>query len=412
MKTKKNRLSANRQKTASNRPPVMLDADFEGGGLENIRKAGDRHFVCSLRKGTSPAPLWYYFRLRGVKNRRVLIEIDNAHDIKNDKSYLDDPEFWPIARPVFSYDKKHYGRIRNPHYDPASGVFSFAHRFKEDTAYVSFSFPYVCSDLEKYLARIRSSPHVRIRRIARSGEKRNIYWIAVTDAAIRTVKKGVWILARQHAGETPGSFAVEGLVNYLLSDASAARRLRKEFEFNLAPMVDADNVARGHYGKDSQPVDYNRDWKSVSRRPVVRAIKTAIDRWAKTRRISVFMDFHAPGLRHGNDMGEMPARLARGDLHQYNRFSALLAAQAPKCSPYQRRHFQEHETLAQPGHAISWFYRRYGAFSTVLEISYHRTVRGKNRYATPASLRAYGAAIAKTVYYFSNPEKKFKEPNI
>ena len=54
-----------------------------------------------------------------------------------------------------------------------------------------------------------------------------------------------------HPGETPSSYALEGIVNFLLRKNDArALLLRKYFVFLFVPMLNPDGVYAGHYRKD------------------------------------------------------------------------------------------------------------------------------------------------------------------
>ena len=62
-----------------------------------------------------------------------------------------------------------------------------------------------------------------------------------------------------HPGETPSSFALEGILEFLLSKNDfRAFLLRKFFVFMIVPMLNPDGVYAGHYRKDIFNNNLNR----------------------------------------------------------------------------------------------------------------------------------------------------------
>ena len=104
-------------------------------------------------------------------------------------------------------------------------------------------------------------------------------------------ERGLYLLARQHAGETPGSWVLDGLLRRL------AER-KAPFPVWCIPFADPDGIANGDYGKDSFPQDMNRSWGPFEfMRHETKVIGTDLREWR--RRIlpgeSLVLDFHAPG---------------------------------------------------------------------------------------------------------------------
>ncbi|EER15480.1 conserved hypothetical protein, partial [Perkinsus marinus ATCC 50983] len=75
---------------------------------------------------------------------------------------------------------------------------------------------------------------------------------------VRRSRPAVVIIARQHPGETVGSWICLGLLHWLLSDT--ARQLRAKYCFHIVPMVNVDGVVHGNSRTTLAGVDPNRTW--------------------------------------------------------------------------------------------------------------------------------------------------------
>jgi len=104
---------------------------------------------------------------------------------------------------------------------------------------------------------------------------------------------GAYVVARQHSGETPGSWVLDGLLR-AVSEAAETERLSR-IEWWAVPFVDLDGVIAGDYGKDAMPRDFNRSWALMPMRPEVQAIQRDMRRFAGSCARRMVLDLHAPG---------------------------------------------------------------------------------------------------------------------
>jgi hypothetical protein len=100
---------------------------------------------------------------------------------------------------------------------------------------------------------------------------------------------GLFFVARQHSGETPGSWVLDGLLRQIAS-------LGDQGPFVWAiPLSNIDGVEQGDYGKDNFPYDVNRAWGDPSWRHETLVCKRDLSYWLEQCRPFVGIDFHAPG---------------------------------------------------------------------------------------------------------------------
>ncbi|CAD8130854.1 unnamed protein product [Paramecium sonneborni] len=67
-------------------------------------------------------------------------------------------------------------------------------------------------------------------------------------------------MARQHPGETPSSFAIEGAIEFLIKNCIEAEMLRNYFTIYIIPMINPDGVVFGNYRCNLNDTDLNRIW--------------------------------------------------------------------------------------------------------------------------------------------------------
>ena len=53
------------------------------------------------------------------------------------------------------------------------------------------------------------------------------------------------MIVRVHPGETPSSWMMRGVIQYLTGDTDTARALRDRFVFKIVPMLNPDGVIIG-----------------------------------------------------------------------------------------------------------------------------------------------------------------------
>jgi hypothetical protein len=102
-------------------------------------------------------------------------------------------------------------------------------------------------------------------------------------------RPGLYLMARQHSGETPGSWVLDGFLRAMAALGSDAPLIW------AAPLANVDGVEGGDYGKDSFPYDLNRAWGKPPMRHEISVLQRDIWRWRARCRPVLGIDFHAPG---------------------------------------------------------------------------------------------------------------------
>jgi predicted deacylase len=125
--------------------------------------------------------------------------------------------------------------------------------------------------------------------IGLSQHARRVVRLCNTPGTPGGTQPGIYVVARQHSGETPGSWVLDGFLRHL-------SQLRKAgFVIWVVPFANIDGIIEGHYGKDAFPYDLNRAWGSPPMRHETHVIRHDVKRWKACCRPILALDLHAPG---------------------------------------------------------------------------------------------------------------------
>lgn len=221
---------------------ALLSRDFESGSIGEVVHISDYQWELSLADDNDNGALpddwrnWWYVKIEKLKtDRNTEITIKNrgwSHD------YL----------PVYSYNQIDWFHFQEKEVTTVGGHLQIDSEFTEETVWLARHFPYTLSDLENYLKTIEANPHIEITTPGFSREKRPLYLIRVSDFSTPvTEKRRIMIHSRTHPAETPSSFLIEGLINFLLSGTAEAQELLADHEFHIFPMQNVDGVTAGNY---------------------------------------------------------------------------------------------------------------------------------------------------------------------
>ena len=107
-------------------------------------------------------------------------------------------------------------------------------------------------------------------------------------------KKTVIMIARQHPGETVGSYVIKGCIDFLLGDSEEAQKLREIYNFYIFPMMNPDGVLVGNSRTSFAGCDLNRRWSKPNEiiHPEIFFTKSLILKASLKQNIYFIIDFH------------------------------------------------------------------------------------------------------------------------
>ncbi|XP_058827587.1 uncharacterized protein LOC131687507 isoform X2 [Topomyia yanbarensis] len=319
---------------------LIFESRFESGNLGRAIKITPTYYELYLRPDmyTNRHTQWFYFRVKNTK-AKVVYRFSIINLTKPDSLYKEgmrplmysslDAEYnhvgWQRCGENIAYfrnDSDGFNNHTSYHHRPveddeddyignSSFTLSFNIEFKYDgdTVYFAHSYPYTYSDLQDYLMSIQRNPvkskFCKLRLLCRSLAGNNVYYLTVTAPSTheddnQKKKKAVIITARVHPGESPSSWMMKGLMDFITGDSYVAKKLRHKFIFKLVPMLNPDGVIVGNTRSSLTGRDLNRQYRTVIREtyPSIWNTKAMIRRLMEDCGVAMYCDMHAHSRKH------------------------------------------------------------------------------------------------------------------
>jgi murein tripeptide amidase MpaA len=292
---------------------------FDSGAIELVSASPDGEVAVALRADShAEFRQWFHFRLQGARGLALRLRFVNAGAC----TYV---EGWRGYRVVASYDRRRWFRVDTA-FDGSEMVVT--HTPERDSVYYAYFEPYSSERHLDLLGRVDAMPRARVSRLGRSVEGRDMDLVTVGEAAPDRVP--VWVIARQHPGETMAEWYVEGLLDRLLdADDPVSRVLLGRAVFHVVPNMNPDGSARGNLRTNAAGANLNREWlePSAERSPEVLCVRDAMHATG----VAAFLDVHGDeGLPYVFvDGGERLATYTAADAALDRRFKDALVAASP-----------------------------------------------------------------------------------
>jgi murein tripeptide amidase MpaA len=236
-------------------PPLHISTAFDSGSIEVLSLADPTNIQLNIRcDNASEFAQWFHFCLHGAKDVAVSLHFLNAGQC----AY---PKGWEGYRVVASHDRKHWFRI-----DTTFSGQVMSARVTPQTQVIYFAYfePYSHERHLDLIGSAAASDAVEVQRLGQTLEGRDMTLLRITDAANATPeaqKKKVWLIARQHPGETMAEWFVQGFVERLLDgNDPVARVLLAHCVFYVVPNMNPDGAVRGNLRTNASGANLNREW--------------------------------------------------------------------------------------------------------------------------------------------------------
>lgn len=343
---------------------TTISCQFDSGAIEVLASddpADIRLRIC--QDNAAEFAQWFHFRLQGAAGVPVTLRFVNAGQC----AY---PKGWEGYRVAASHDRRQWERIDTA-YDGAVMTAWFTPR--SNSVQLAYFEPYSWERHLDLLASVSASPHVVLERLGASLDGRDIDLLRITDVASPVPEEGrrqVWLIARQHPGETMAEWFVEGFLERLLDAADpVARWLLQRCVFHVVPNMNPDGSVRGNLRTNAAGANLNREWlePGMERSPEVLLVRNRMERSG----VDLFLDAHGDEVLPyvfvvGSDGIEgFTPRLAQ----LQDAFKSSWSASSPD---FQDRvnYGPAHATRANPALATNWVAQRFDCLAFTIEMPF------------------------------------------
>ena len=259
---------------------LKISTQFDGGNIEIVDISDPTNIQLKLPKDNAAEfRQWFYFRVQGVAYQNLGINFINVKE----SAY---PEGWEDYAAMCSYDRLNWFRVPTRY---ENGILSVNHTPLANSVSYAYFEPYSYEQHLNLLGNSQSSGLCQIDDLGSTLQGRDINLLTIGNQAASDLK--IWIIARQHPGETMAEWFVEGLLGRLLDDQDpTSRALLDCATFYIVPNMNPDGSFLGNLRTNAAGANLNREWldPSLDRSPEVYYVREKMQETG----VDLFLDIH------------------------------------------------------------------------------------------------------------------------
>lgn len=239
---------------------MIIINNYEGSSIDIIKIDNITNTAhLGLKDENGKASHYYNFIARNEKEKKGKIIIEN---INNSMYYSKD-----MSQPFIKKQNK-WEKISSSNYKVLEDKIEFYIEPNSEQE-ISLVPRYTIEDLKKF-CEIKNIKY----------EKNTIIKIELGNIN----KPTIFIIGRQHPGETLSSFFIEGIINKILNDTE----ILQNYHFQIYPIVNIAGVKEGRH-RFINSIDYNRCWNNINPPTEINYLKQQL---SNIKEIECFIDVH------------------------------------------------------------------------------------------------------------------------
>lgn len=233
---------------------MIISSLFDAGNIECIDQSDASNIKLRIRADhQSDFYQWFYFRAANVGDIACRYVIENAAGA----AYVGG---WKDYRAVASYDREFWFRV-DTSFDGKQLVIE--HTSEQDQVYFAYFAPYSMERHADLIAFAQGSEKCQVETLGHTLDGQAIDCLRFGDPD--KADKTLWMVARQHPGETMAEWWMEGLINRLVDDSDpVVRAVLQKSVIYLVPNMNPDGSRRGHLRTNAAGINLNREWHQSS----------------------------------------------------------------------------------------------------------------------------------------------------
>lgn len=290
---------------------INVTGDFDHGNINVLDAADPENIRLEIKPdGKADFFQWFYYRVDGAEGRRLTMTIENAAGA----SYLGG---WEGYQAVASYDGETWFRVETA-YDGRR--LTILHTPEKKTIFYAYFAAYPVKRYDAFIDVMKTASLLSHGVIGETLDGQAIDYFRAGAG-----ERQMWVIARQHPGETMGSWWMEGFLPRLADpqDAAAAA-LREQAAIHVIACMNLDGARRGHLRTNAVGTDLNRAWRNASMdaSPEVFLVRQKM----RETGVDFFLDVHGDEVIPNNFLDGAKGIPSWDETHEvrFNRYSSLL----------------------------------------------------------------------------------------
>lgn len=249
---------------------------------ENDNHSSTVEFHLKIRQDTNSEFLqWFYFSVSAPQGTDLVLRILNADEASFKMG-------WQHYQALASCDRQHWLRVSTVY---ENGQLLIRHRSRSEITWFAYFTPYSDERHLNLIARSQGSPLCKVETLALTSQGRPIVALVIKGDNDQSQQRAVWIIARQHPGETMAEWFIDGMLERLLHQRDPiSGSILDKCAMYIVPNMNPDGSVLGNLRTNAAGVNLNREWLSPSPEgsPEVRGVR---DRMHETG-VFFFLDVH------------------------------------------------------------------------------------------------------------------------
>ena len=227
-----------------------ISTNFESGNInhiKNVQRKKDVLVVLEIENEPYPKNTkkkyqnWFYFKSNDVQRKAMTYTIQNINVFGND---------WEGFNVCYSYDNKNWKRIKTS-FSKKNKTLTWKHRSTKKNVYFAYYPPYTTVMKQKMMMKYKNKKGAKAKTLGKS----KVDALILGNGPLK-----IFIVARQHPGESIGSWMIEGFLKEYFSDVQR-KVVEDVFTFYIIPMANPGGVKLGHWYTNKKGQNLNRSWR-------------------------------------------------------------------------------------------------------------------------------------------------------
>lgn len=242
---------------------MKIISDYEGSSIDILSYDVESNSVkLSLKKENDKYSQYYNFIVENTENKEGTIFIKN---IKLSKYYEKNSIYLPYKKVSYDWEK-----ISPDQFSVKDDTIEIIINPNERVE-ISLVPKYTQKELNEFMGTLKNYDFI------------NIYQDLITKIEIgSTTFPTIFVIGRQHPGETLSSFFIEGMINSIIKN-----KLYNKYHFVFYPIVNTLGVKNGCH-RYVNGIDFNRSWNISNPPEEIIYLKSELDLY----KVKCFIDVH------------------------------------------------------------------------------------------------------------------------